>query len=91
MRKGINKDMDYLSYDALFMPMATAMIAFGGYPDPPQVFKDLVKNEWFRWLLVFVLIFQGRGAGNPELAAVATVVLYLVVQLLDKVYTPGSI
>jgi hypothetical protein len=80
--------MEYLSYDALFMPLATAMIAFGGYPEPPMVFKDLIKNEWFRWLLVFVLIFQGRAGGDVMLAAVATIVLLVIVKVLDKVYKP---
>jgi len=78
--------MDYLNYDALFMPMATAIGAFGGMPIAPKIFQDLSKNEWFQWLMVFVLIYQGGGGGNPELCAIATIVVYVAVKVLDQMY-----
>ena len=78
--------MEYLNYDSLFLPMMTAIGAFGGMPNAPKIFQDLAKNEWFQWLMVFVLIYQGGGSASPELSAVATIVVYVVVKLLDMMY-----
>jgi len=78
--------MEFLNADTLYMPMLTALGAVSLFPDPPQVFKDLAQNDLVRWFFVFILIMQGGSGGNPQLAAVATVVLYAVVKGLDMVY-----
>jgi hypothetical protein len=82
--------MDFLTVDALTLPLATAVGAFGGFPAAPKVFQDLAANMWFQWLMVFVLVWQGGSGQNATVAAVATVVLFLVAQVLDMVYTRES-
>lgn len=75
--------MDLLNLNNLILPLATGLIAFGGYPQPPQFFRDLASNEWFQWLLVFILIWQGGAGQKWDLALVATTVLFLVTKLLS--------
>lgn len=72
------------------LPMATAVGAFGGFPEPPAVFKNLAQNELFQWLMVFVLTWQGGGAQNVRTALIATLMLFIISKLmsLSAVATP---
>jgi hypothetical protein len=66
------------------LPLATAIGAWGGFPDAPQVFKDVVEsNELFRYLMVFVLVWQGGGGQNVRTAFIATAIVYFVTKLLE--------
>lgn len=79
--------MEYLNYDSLALPLATAagVVGFGALK-PPMIIQDLLKNEWFQWFLVFVLIYQGGSGQQPILAAVATIVTYVIFKVLDMMY-----
>jgi len=79
--------MDFLTVDTLQLPLATAVGAFGGFPAAPKLFQDLTQHMWFQWLMVFVLVWQGGSGQDATLAAVTTVVLFLVSRVLDLVYT----
>ena len=46
--------------------------------------NELVKNEIVQWGLVFVLCYQGGAGQNIELAALATIVLYIIKKVLNK-------
>ena len=52
-----------LSLKNYIHPIATVLIAWAiaanGFPQPPQLFKNLVQNELFQYFLVFVLVYQG--------------------------------
>ena len=72
--------MEYLNFNSLYMPMMTAIGAISLFPDPPQLFKDLAKNELVKWIFVFILIVQGGASGDLRLAAVMTVILYILVK-----------
>lgn len=65
-------------------PITTAVGAFGGFPDSPQFFKDLSKYEWFNYLMLYVLIYQGMGQTNPKTSLVFTIVFYLIKKYFDK-------
>lgn len=83
--------MEYLNANSLYMPILTAIGALGmGGLTIPKLFQDLGKNEWFQWLLVFILIMQGGAGGNVRLAALTTVIMYVATKVLDMVYTGKS-
>lgn len=76
--------LNKFSVNQMILVLATAIGAFGGFPTPPKMFTDLVKNEIVQWGLVFVLCYQGGAGQNVELAALATVVLYVAKKVLDN-------
>jgi hypothetical protein len=67
-----------------FVAFLTLMGAFGGFPEPPLIFKQFIQNEFARWLLVFVLVYQGGGAQNLKVSLVVTATAYIVVKLLNN-------
>lgn len=58
--------------DQLILATATALGAYGGFPEPPQTFKTLTQNEMVQWALVFVLIYQGGGGQDLKLTLLMT-------------------
>lgn len=66
------------------LPMATAVGAWGGFPQAPQFFKDLVEgNELFKYAMVFVLVWQGGGQQNAKTAFITAAIIYFVTKLLE--------
>jgi len=76
--------LNKFSVNQMILVSATAIGAFGGFPAPPKMFNELVKNEIVQWGLVFVLCYQGGAGQNIELAALATIVLYIIKKVLNK-------
>ena len=66
------------------LAFATLIGAFGGFPEPPRQFTELARNEWFRWLMVAILVFQGAGGQDPRLAAVVTAIGYVAYKFLER-------
>ena len=66
------KTINPYSTRQIALAFATLIGAFGGFPEPPRQFTELARNEWFRWLMIAVLVFQGAGGQDPRLAAVVT-------------------
>ena len=66
------------------LAFATLIGAFGGFPEPPRQFTELARNEWFRWLMVAILVFQGAGGQDPRLAAVVTAIGYVTYKFFLK-------
>ena len=66
------------------LAFATLIGAFGGFPEPPRQFTELARNEWFRWLMVAILVFQGAGGQDPRLAAVVTAIGYVHINFLKE-------
>ena len=73
-------------YDSrqIILAFATLIGAFGGFPEPPRQFTELARNEWFRWLMIAVLVFQGAGGQDPRLAAVVTAIGYAAYKFLER-------
>ena len=67
--------MNY-SVAQLTLAVATGLGSFGGFPEPPMVFRDLVKNEMVRWALLFVLLWQGGAGQDSQLALLVTAAFY---------------
>ena len=64
------------------------MGAFGGFPEPPSVLKQLQGYQIIKWALVFVLLYQGGSGQNIQLALIITVIAYVAHMLLDR-YVPS--
>ena len=86
----MNYDKVPITLNDLILPLATALIAWGGFPKAPEIFKLLAKNVLFQWFLVFVLIWQGGARQRPDLALLATMILFIIGRLLDVSYISGQ-
>lgn len=78
----MNVGMGKYTQAQIITSVATLMGAFGGFPDPPRVFKVLTKNEFAQWAMVFILLYQGGAGQDVELAAMITVGAFVVYKLL---------
>lgn len=65
--------------------IATGITAFGGFPDPPPLMKTFFenpKNQFVKWILVWLLIWQGRfGTISPHAISqslIGTIVIYVI-------------
>lgn len=76
-----------LSLKNYIHPLATVLIAWAiaanGFPQPPQMFRNLVQNELFQYFLVFVLVYQGGGRQDLGMSLMVTVGLFLLSKILD--------
>ena len=68
------------------LTIATLLGAFGGFPDAPEVFKKITKNELVQWVLVFVLLYQGGSGQDMKLATTVTIIAYLLHKYISKNY-----
>lgn len=65
------------------LPLATALIAWGGWPKPPEIFVTLSQYELFQYLLVFILIWQGGAKQDVKTAIIATAIVYIISKMLE--------
>ena len=73
--------MDLKQIQPWILPAATALGAWGGFPQPPKMFRDLVQNEIFQYLMVFVLVWQGGAGQNVRIAAIVVLAMYILVKV----------
>lgn len=64
---------------------STAIGSWGGFSNPPQIFKKAVQFWYVRYFLLFVLIWQGGGDGNLYVSAFGTI-LFALIEFLIKRY-----
>ena len=70
----------------LILNLATAIGYMGGFPDPPKQFVELVNRyPLLKWVMVTLLIYQGGGEQDIQIAIELTVVLYLLDKFLKNV------
>lgn len=85
----INKILSMLVFDdsrTLILNICTMIGAFGGMPDPPIAFKNAFnKFPFIKWILLAVLIYQGGGEQNVQLAVELTVICFLVFFAINQV------
>jgi hypothetical protein len=72
------------SNDQMILALATGIGAYGGFPTAPAIFNRLAKHEIVQWTLVFVLLYQGGAGQDIKFAAMATVAMYVVHMVLNK-------
>jgi hypothetical protein len=68
----------------VILACATAIGAYGGFPNPPKAFNNIIKNELVQWMLVWILIYQGGGNQNIQLVTIVTIVMYVIHKMLSK-------
>lgn len=78
--------LEQYSRHQYILTLATLLGAFGGFPDAPEIFKKFTKNELIQWALVFVLLYQGGSGQDIKLAAIVTIVAYLLHKYVSKKY-----
>jgi hypothetical protein len=75
--------MKYTSQD-IILAFATGLGAFGGFPKPPRVFNNLLETyPIFRWLLVFILVWQGGAKQDHKLATLITATIFALSKALE--------
>lgn len=80
---------ELLNFNTLLLPLATSIGAFSVFPTQPKLVQQLAQNELFKWLMVFILIWQGGGGQRMDLSLLATAITFVLVKLLDRVYSSG--
>ena len=75
--------MNNLNLNQWVLPLATAVGAFGGFPEAPAFVKQLQQYELFKYFLLFVLIWQGGAGQNVQTALILTVVLAVLLKVLN--------
>ena len=80
--------LNYLKLDdskTVILNICTALGAFGGLPQAPKIFTDTVnKYPMLQWVLMAVLIYQGGGEQDLQLACELTLVIYFVYNVLKS-------
>ena len=70
----------------LILAVSTGLLAYGGWPEPPRQFKELTNNVFFKWFLVFNLIWQGGANQDPKLAVLITATMFSLSNNLSKIF-----
>lgn len=76
----------------IILASATGLGAFGGFPEPPKIFKDIIKYEFIKWILLAILVWQGGGGSSSSIkkdiliTILITTVMYVGKIYLDKAY-----
>jgi len=88
----ILEDLKSSGLKHIFIHLCTAIGAWGGYPDPPAWWADLVNShELVKWFLLVVLIFQGGDKQELQMALEFTVLFYLVYHFTNHFYKTYAI
>ncbi len=75
--------MKYESRD-IILAFATGIGSFGGFPEPPPIINDLIKNNpIFQWALVFILVWQGGAKQDHKLALLITITIFALKKALE--------
>lgn len=77
-------NMKQAAIQKYMLPLATAVGAWGGFPDPPRIVTEtLFKHKWIQYLMLFVLIWQGGSNQDAMVAGVATAIMFIVKKALN--------
>tara|TARA_B100000929_G_scaffold289205_1_gene279273 strand:+ start:3379 stop:3666 length:288 start_codon:yes stop_codon:yes gene_type:complete len=69
----------------IILNLCTAIGAWGGFPDAPAIFTRTVESyPMLKWVLLCVLIFQGGGEQDFQLAVELTVIIYFIYNILES-------
>ena len=75
----------------IILNLCTGLGYLGGMPKAPRLFDDFIERfPIMRWVLVMVLIYQGGGEQNLQLAIEITVIFYLIHSFLMEIENSGK-
>ena len=84
----IQKLFSFLKIDntrTLILNICTLIGGFGGMPDTPAFLTNAVKNfPFLKWLLLAVLIYQGGGEQDIQLAVELTVMCWVILRTINQ-------
>lgn len=84
--------MQMMSTNDILSVAATALGAWGGFPDPPKIWTERVKDSVpMRHAAVFALVWQGGANKNALKALIGTAGLAGITYTLDALHDKGSI
>lgn len=66
----------------LWMAVLTGLTGYFVYPQNDRLVGLVRRNEWLRYVFLFVLIWQGRGDHNWTRSVLAVGVIYLILNFL---------
>ncbi len=73
---------DSYANKTLILNFCTAIGAFGLMPDPPKALKQFAENfKPFSWFLVAVLVYQGGGEQEIQLAIEVTIIVFIIYRI----------
>jgi len=73
-----SESMMDISVSDVVVALCTLIGAFGGFPDPPPMFRSLTQSPLGKWALVWVLVYQGGGQQDLILTSLVVGAAYLV-------------
>tara|TARA_B100000795_G_scaffold266027_1_gene248631 strand:- start:557 stop:838 length:282 start_codon:yes stop_codon:yes gene_type:complete len=69
------------SSSAWQVALATALGAYGGFPEAPEWWKTLAKTNAFQFLTLWVLVFQGGGSADYVWTSIITMIVYVFMEI----------
>ena len=73
---------DAYANKTVILNFCTAIGAFGLMPTPPKALQLLAENfKPFQWFLVAVLVYQGGGEQDIQLAIEVTVIVFIIYRI----------
>ena len=75
--------MKYSSKD-IILAFSTGLGIIGAYPKPPLMLIEFFnENQFLRWILVFILVWQGGSKQDHKLAVLITATLFALYKSLE--------
>lgn len=73
---------DSYANKTVILNFCTAIGAFGLMPDPPKSLKKLAESfKPFSWFLVIILVYQGGGEQDFQLAIEITLIVFIIYRI----------
>ena len=73
---------DAYANKTVILNFCTAIGAFGCMPNPPKILKQITRFWPLQWLLVAVLVYQGGGEQDFQLAVEVTLICFVIYVIL---------
>ena len=84
----IQKLLSFFKFDnsrTIILNICTLIGGFGGMPETPAFLTNAVKNfPFLKWLLLAVLIYQGGGEQDIQLAVELTVLCWVILRTINQ-------
>ena len=84
----IQKLLSFFKFDnsrTLILNICTLIGGFGNFPAEPKFLTNATQNfPFLRWVLLAVLIYQGGGEQDWQLACELTLVVYFIWNILKS-------
>ena len=73
------------SFTKLILPFLTLIGAWGGFGEPPRMFKSLTTWRPFQYFFLWVLVMQGGASTDPGLSLVAVLIFVAITEVIKLI------